>query len=1535
MSSVLRKKKLLIASALALLILIVIFWFALKPVSEPGLERFVYGSNGKLISKKMPDGSKISFIYNKNGQASEIKYKNNRVQYSYDKSGNKIRMKDNSGVTEYYYNAFNMPVAVAWKHSPERLILYDYDSLGRVKYLAIINLDNIRNEPKYNDIIQQIDNIGSIDRTPANWHKYESSAQKLIEKIRHDTGALKKEWLEYSVSYNYDLTGNITSIKTPTGNITYHYFPEKYQVIRRLPNGIKSTFTYSTPGMLKSISHKTSAGKLIADYSYKYNAAGNIIKSIEKTPDGSRITEYKWGKRGYLQEIILPEIGKIEYKYDPMGNRIQEKLPSKTIKYHYDKYGKLFRAGSDRFEWNANGNLESCSGRDLKAKIRYNSMNLPSRIIIPGSEIKFKWDGNGRLISKTNKRETTHYIPNPIAPPGFTLAKYDKNHKPVSTYIYGDVLLGEINEKGEPFYYLEDGFNSIRYITNKNAHVAGSRNYTPFAKPVGGDGNIIPDFRCAGERYIPEIKTYLIGSRLYEPKTARYLSPSQNTGYLERFDSANRYAHACSNPGNFMSPRCNQTHKSQSSTNTLNLKNFSNNNFLDEEGRINPEFLRVFPGEYAPFHYEYVNRADSWRFLEQSPPMPSLPAENQIEGAFGLFPLFVSTMRWANSLTNDPQAKLYNALNKYARKTINSWIDHGRYPKGVVYVTATKNINGDITITPYSREGIRSSHSKSAPIKIYIGWRFPSEYKDSNRGTNTEIRAYHPGGIFVDSDDDRKKIPPPHDGGGPPGPPGVPGGGLTGIGMGDIGGGTGDPFKTTEKKLGGIKLAAEGKFVGNIGKITGAVYDPEKGCVVLLGDSNHSIPSVNAQDLAVAILCVEKGQDPQFSLDPADRKNPRGEWQRAVYIPENIIAGTEFGKALFEADWLLKQYAFGVRVSMDGATPEGEIVAPNEEGIPYIGGSNWSPIRKLVCNVPGFRNRTDLSFSGSNRNRRESWARFWIYSKEMKLKEGKNGIYFDTAKMGVDARKIVPDPTTRSGFRDVQATDPTATNFARIFTKKYDEIAKISPEFERVRQIAKAVAIAKWMKKRDIPLDHEWAVKTVNERVKTVDKVRSLSVEWVKRKRTVTPISGGKRISTSINRLHIFGGVDLTVKPKYKITPGIDKNLTEPVVKALKKNPKSLFNVEFHEKNHLGAVIPINKNGREILKNSRETKDGSKYQTDKKGNITSTTDIFGNKANYRYDSKNKLNGIDLTEKSGWKAMGKRSGKGSNWEIINPKGKIFGCELDMSGRIKELTADGKKIASYNYNPGGKQIDVKCGDYTEKIIKTGHKIIRMYEQISGKQEVSSRRKQMIKVEYDSSGNPVNMTGSNINPVYFKYLGKTNLPTEIKTGKWVVKCSYDSSKRPKKITFGKGDSIKCNYKNDMLDKIDINYNGKKAEMKFCKDGILEYKNFLGGVTKYKYEKGQLTSVDSDGFGEAEYKYDKKGRLTEKHFPGGGWIEYRYREKPNGELIVDRKIHPARSGRKRQRHGFLENNRILSFFNGLTRLFINPPNCRVSLSF
>jgi hypothetical protein len=243
-----------------------------------------------------------------------------------------------------------------------------------------------------------------------------------------------------------------------------------------------------------------------------------------------------------------------------------------------------------------------------------------------------------------------------------------------------------------------------------------------------------------------------------------------------------------------------------------------------------------------------------------------------------------------------------------------------------------------------------------------------------------------------------------------------------------------DPFIGVRQELGGVKLDASGGADWKFGELVGVVYDPAKRALVFLGRRKQSRISASMADFTVALRLARASEEARFTLDPADPKNVRGPWLRAVHFPAEILSGTAFGETMFKADWLMKQYSFHTEVHEDGTQTERHSA------------------------VPGFKSVRDLSFEmESPRDSNDRWSRFWIEVDRQKIPtEDDDGIeLIEDPRMVIKACRTVPDPSSPQGIRDIcDVKDPINTTFIALFTKLYDQIAEESPEFARLKELA-------------------------------------------------------------------------------------------------------------------------------------------------------------------------------------------------------------------------------------------------------------------------------------------------------------------------------------------------------------------------------------------------------------------------------------------------------------------------------------------------
>ncbi len=109
-----------------------------------------------------------------------------------------------------------------------------------------------------------------------------------------------------------------------------------------------------------------------------------------------------------------------------------------------------------------------------------------------------------------------------------------------------------------------------------------------------------------------------------------------------------------------------------------------------------------------------------------------------------------------------------------------------------------------------------------------------------------------------------------------------------------------------------------------------------------------------------------------------------------------------------------------------------------------------------------------------------------------------------------------------------------------------------------------------------------------NKRIKgAIGKITAISLEW--EKKTQTPFQKGNQagIETKTQKLRLFGGVDLTVKPRYISDDGTAKGLQGAVMKKLReKTVAPTFTINHSGKPYKAVVLPITQNGQEIWRNS-------------------------------------------------------------------------------------------------------------------------------------------------------------------------------------------------------------------------------------------------------------------------------------------------------------------------------------------------------------
>lgn len=176
-----------------------------------------------------------------------------------------------------------------------------------------------------------------VQAAERNW-SYTYNSQGLIE-----TANGPRTDVSDITTYAYDPEGRLTSVTNGLGHITQLLNFDTYGNPQSIvdANGVTTTLDYTPQGWLASIS---TAG---SSTSFEHDAIGQITKVTRG--DGSWLS-YTWSAARRLTAITNNLGEKIEYEYDPMGNRTAQRLRdasnnlNQQQSWAYDELGRLLRS---------------------------------------------------------------------------------------------------------------------------------------------------------------------------------------------------------------------------------------------------------------------------------------------------------------------------------------------------------------------------------------------------------------------------------------------------------------------------------------------------------------------------------------------------------------------------------------------------------------------------------------------------------------------------------------------------------------------------------------------------------------------------------------------------------------------------------------------------------------------------------------------------------------------------------------------------------------------------------------------------------------------------------------------------------------------------------------------------------------------------------------------------------------------------------------------------------------------------------------
>ncbi len=242
---------------------------------------------------------------------------------------------------------------------------------------------------------------------------------------------------------------------------------------------------------------------------YDYDPLGRLVAAADHR-DGSR-----W-----------------RYAYDPRDNRIRASADGCETRYDHDPLGCLaaVRDGSGVERWDSDrwGRPRGRRGPGGVHHYRYDpagqllAVERGDRVVAT-----FDYDHRGRLVKATLPGRVERYVYGPDDEL-LAVADADGSHVrvPVSTP-WGVIAEVTGDARGHEACYLHaDPQGTVHLVTNAAGEPA-TVTYCPFGTPLRG---ATEHARFGGHPYLPELGLYWFGTRWYDPRLGRFLTPDSYTG---------------------------------------------------------------------------------------------------------------------------------------------------------------------------------------------------------------------------------------------------------------------------------------------------------------------------------------------------------------------------------------------------------------------------------------------------------------------------------------------------------------------------------------------------------------------------------------------------------------------------------------------------------------------------------------------------------------------------------------------------------------------------------------------------------------------------------------------------------------------------------------------------------------------------------------------------------------------------------------------------------------------------------------------
>ena len=258
-----------------------------------------------------------------------------------------------------------------------------------------------------------------------------------------------------------------------------------------------------------------------------------------------------------------------EYTYDRNSNRLTKTMDGEITSYIYNELNQLVSETGITYEYDLNGNLVKKIEGEQTTVYTYNAQNRLIRVTIQSGQSvnieEYRYDYAGNRIAKIGELSTINYLVDTNGVLSQVLAEYDENGSLTTLYTRGDELISQ-ERNGVKSYYLYDGFDSVRMLTDEGGSVTDTYTFDAFGNLTDSTGDTENSYLYRGEQYDSSTGLYYLRARYMNPSTGTFITMDEYAGSVFEPVSLHKYLYANANPVMNSDPTGYETLKGQLTT---------------------------------------------------------------------------------------------------------------------------------------------------------------------------------------------------------------------------------------------------------------------------------------------------------------------------------------------------------------------------------------------------------------------------------------------------------------------------------------------------------------------------------------------------------------------------------------------------------------------------------------------------------------------------------------------------------------------------------------------------------------------------------------------------------------------------------------------------------------------------------------------------------------------------------------------------------------------------------------------------------